>query len=214
MGSLFEQISPREFMKSIVGKSLRSYATVRSHVMETNTTRLATSVHFMAKTRLELCRGSSRRSASTANQSILVYSKKINRDKPSKRILPLAFPTLEIVQKLTAILPCLWKRSSFAVIPRTWEHRYILTTVSGALSGMHPTTADANTKVDGVLRLVDVEADLTQIPLAAFPKKMGADGCLYYRVKFNIEVTCYSAYTKYELVHDGKNYGPVRAEYV
>ena len=79
---------------------------------------------------------------------------------------------------------------------------------------MRPTKVDANTKVDGVLRLVDVKADLSQIPLAAFPKVMGANGRWYYRVKFQIEITCYSAYTKYELIHNGKNYGPVRAEYV
>ena len=65
-----------------------------------------------------------------------------------------------------------------------------------------------------MVQLVDLTADLTQIPLGAFPKAMGADGCLYYKVNFDVEVTCYSAYTTYELVHDGKNYGPVRAEYV
>ena len=65
-----------------------------------------------------------------------------------------------------------------------------------------------------MVQLVHLTADLTQIPIAALPKVMGADGCLYYKVKFKIEVTCYSAYTTYELIHDGKNYGPVRAEYV
>ena len=65
-----------------------------------------------------------------------------------------------------------------------------------------------------MVRLVDLEADLSQIPLAAFPKEMGADGCLYYKFIYTIEITFYSAYTKYELVYDGKNYGPVRAEYV
>ena len=64
-----------------------------------------------------------------------------------------------------------------------------------------------------MVRLVDLK-DLSQIPLAAFPKVMGADGCLYHEIRFNIEITCYSAYTNYELVHDGKKYGPVRADYV
>ena len=69
-------------------------------------------------------------------------------------------------------------------------------------------------KVDGVVPLVDLEADLSQIPRAAFPKVRGADGRFYYKIKYNIEITYYSAYTTYELVHNGKNYGPVRAEYV
>ena len=112
------------------------------------------------------------------------------------------------------VLYLLWGRFSFAAIPRTWEHRCILTTVSEALSGIRPTKADANIKVDGVLRLVDVKADLSQIPLAAFPKVRVADGCLYYIVEFKLEITFYSAYTKYELIYNGKNYGPVRAEYV
>ena len=63
-------------------------------------------------------------------------------------------------------------------------------------------------------QLVEVKADLSLIPLAAFPKVIGADGRSYYVVEFEIEVTTYSAYTKYELIHDGKNYGPVAAEYV
>ena len=79
---------------------------------------------------------------------------------------------------------------------------------------MSPTKADTDTKVDSVLELVDVKADLSQIPLTAFPKVLGANGRSFYKVSYNIEMTCYSAYTKYELVHNGKNYGPVHAEYV
>ena len=63
-------------------------------------------------------------------------------------------------------------------------------------------------------QLVVVKADLSQIPLAAFPKTTGADGRPYYIVDFKIEITYYSAYTKFELIYDGKNYGPVAAEYV
>ena len=65
-----------------------------------------------------------------------------------------------------------------------------------------------------MVQLVNLEADLSQIPLSAIPKVMGTDGCLYYKVNINLEITCYSAYMKYELVHNGKNYGPVRVEYV
>lgn len=63
-------------------------------------------------------------------------------------------------------------------------------------------------------QLVVVKADLSQIPLAAFRKETGADGRPYYIVEFKIEITYYSAYTKFELIYDGKNYGPVAAEYV
>ena len=69
-------------------------------------------------------------------------------------------------------------------------------------------------KVDGLVPLVDLKADFSQIPRSAFPKVRGADGRLYYKLNCNIEITCYSAYTTYELIHNGKNYGPVRAEYV
>ena len=62
--------------------------------------------------------------------------------------------------------------------------------------------------------LVAVKADLRLIPLAAFPKSTGADGHSYYKITFEIEITFYSAYTKYELIYAGKNYGPVAAEYV
>lgn len=65
-----------------------------------------------------------------------------------------------------------------------------------------------------MVRLVDVKADLSLIPLAAFPKVTGADGRSYYIVKLQIEITYYSAYTKFELIHNGMNYGPVAAEYV
>ena len=43
---------------------------------------------------------------------------------------------------------------------------------------------------------------------------MGKDGMLYYKVNFQIQMTCYSAYTKYELIYNGVNYGLVTAEYV
>ena len=50
MGSPFKNISPREFMTSIVGKSSCSFATVRFQVMQTNTKYLAFLIHFLAKT--------------------------------------------------------------------------------------------------------------------------------------------------------------------
>lgn len=67
---------------------------------------------------------------------------------------------------------------------------------------------------DEVVELVRVTADLRRIPTHNFPTTFGKDGLLYYDLKFEIEITYYSAYTKYELIYDGKNYGPVSAEYV
>jgi hypothetical protein len=62
--------------------------------------------------------------------------------------------------------------------------------------------------------LVEITADLSRIPAYRYPQERGADGCLYYVAAFAIEVTYYSAYTKYELIHDGINYGLVASEYV
>lgn len=62
--------------------------------------------------------------------------------------------------------------------------------------------------------LVQVTADLSCIPEYQIPKCMGEDGHYYYKISFDVEVTYFSAYTKYELVYNGVNYGPVAAEYV
>ncbi|MCJ1416839.1 hypothetical protein MMC32_003178 [Xylographa parallela] len=65
-----------------------------------------------------------------------------------------------------------------------------------------------------VKELVRVTADLHVVPLSAFPVSNGKDGQAYYCVCYQIAITYYSASTKYELIHHGKNYGPVTAEQV
>lgn len=65
-----------------------------------------------------------------------------------------------------------------------------------------------------VATLVKVEADFARVPNLALPTQLGHDLKLYYVVEYEIEVTYYSAYTKYELIYDGVNYGAVTAEYV
>ena len=55
---------------------------------------------------------------------------------------------------------------------------------------------------------------MRRIPLRKFRVEKGLDGFLYYECHYEIEITHYSAYTKYELIHDGMNYGSVIAEYV
>lgn len=65
-----------------------------------------------------------------------------------------------------------------------------------------------------VERLATCTADLSLIPLAKFPIVVGADTKRYYKIVFDIEVTYFSAYTKYELIYQGKNYGAISVEYV
>ncbi|KAA6410639.1 MAG: hypothetical protein FRX48_06062 [Lasallia pustulata] len=65
-----------------------------------------------------------------------------------------------------------------------------------------------------VAHLVTLTADLSRVSITKFPKLVGKDGLSYYNVTFQIEITHYSAYTKYELIHNGINYGAINAEYV
>ncbi|KAG8530983.1 uncharacterized protein KY384_004340 [Bacidia gigantensis] len=65
-----------------------------------------------------------------------------------------------------------------------------------------------------VQKLVSVNADLSRISPSLLPTKMGADGAMYYIIKYKIQVTYHSADTVYELIHNDINYGRVKAEYV
>lgn len=67
---------------------------------------------------------------------------------------------------------------------------------------------------ESVTQLVIVEADLSRIPTKMIPQRKGADGKMYYNVHFAIQVTYMSAYTSYELVYAGVNYGHIKSEYV
>lgn len=69
-------------------------------------------------------------------------------------------------------------------------------------------------KKGNVVKLVGLEADLSVVPAVKFPLKRNRFGVPYYEVSFAIEVTFFSAYTKYELIHDNINYGAISAEYV
>lgn len=62
--------------------------------------------------------------------------------------------------------------------------------------------------------MVSLTADLSRVSITEFSTLEGKDGLSYYSVNFQIEITHYSAYTKYELIHKGVNYGAVNAEYV
>ncbi|KAL9099462.1 MAG: hypothetical protein Q9163_005040 [Psora crenata] len=65
-----------------------------------------------------------------------------------------------------------------------------------------------------VSHLVDVKADLKRIPTHKIPVERGHDGRLYYVVRYQIQITHYSANTTYELIYGHVNYGQVTAEWV
>ena len=67
---------------------------------------------------------------------------------------------------------------------------------------------------DSVTQLVKVEADLSRLPEKKIPKMKGADGKVYYKVDYAIQVTYMSAYTTYELIYGRVNYGLITSEYV
>lgn len=67
---------------------------------------------------------------------------------------------------------------------------------------------------EGVTELVKVEADLSRITEKKIPVIKGADAKSYYKIDYVIQITFMSAYTKYELIYGGENYGLVTAEYV
>ncbi|KAI4218635.1 MAG: hypothetical protein LQ349_008631, partial [Xanthoria aureola] len=59
-----------------------------------------------------------------------------------------------------------------------------------------------------------LKVDLSKIPTKNLTKRTGAEGEEYYIIDYAVRVTCYSAETVYELLHNGRNYGRVSAEYV
>lgn len=67
---------------------------------------------------------------------------------------------------------------------------------------------------ESVTELAKVRADLSRIPDKKIPKIKGADGKTYYKLDYAIQVTYMSAYTTYELIYGGMNYGLITSEYV
>lgn len=66
----------------------------------------------------------------------------------------------------------------------------------------------------GVKLVTKLATDLNCILKTSLPQKRGSDGKTYHVINFAIKVTHYSAHTKYELLHQGHNYGQVKAENV
>ena len=61
---------------------------------------------------------------------------------------------------------------------------------------------------------MELNVDLSTVPEESLDRSKGADGELYYRCDYEIEVTHYSASTRYGLVYKGIKYNTVEAEYV
>ncbi len=61
---------------------------------------------------------------------------------------------------------------------------------------------------------MELTVDLSTIPEETLNRDKGKDGNLYYRCDYDVEMTHYSASTRYELVYKGIKYNTVEAEYV
>lgn len=75
-------------------------------------------------------------------------------------------------------------------------------------------TVSLTCRKGNVIELVELTADLSLVPARKFPQRRNQNGIPYYFFTYQIEVTYFSAYTKYELIYDNINYGAVSAEYV
>lgn len=69
----------------------------------------------------------------------------------------------------------------------------------------------STTEVDDLVKL---KADLSYIPESSIEKQYGEDNKQYYYLDWAIEMTTYSASTKYEIEYKGVRYATVTAEYV
>ena len=59
-----------------------------------------------------------------------------------------------------------------------------------------------------------VTFSLPSIPADRVQQVPGADHRYYYKVDFDIEITCYAASTKYTLVYEGEKYDIMVQEHV
>ncbi|KAL8866175.1 MAG: hypothetical protein Q9198_009005 [Flavoplaca austrocitrina] len=88
-------------------------------------------------------------------------------------------------------------------------------TYAGGMSRLFPANKPAtNTHTEGVEVVEVLKVDLSKIPTTNLQKRTGADGEEYYIIDYALRLTCYSAETVFELLHNRRNYGKVSAEYV
>ena len=59
-----------------------------------------------------------------------------------------------------------------------------------------------------------LRADFSHIPTARLNKERGADGRLYYKVYFLVEMTLRSSSLHFSLIHDGDRYETIQVEFL
>ncbi|KAI0437834.1 hypothetical protein F4803DRAFT_570343 [Xylaria telfairii] len=89
------------------------------------------------------------------------------------------------------------------------SQKYSLTIYADETSSKAPIARSSSTQM-----LCRLTADLSPIPEDELEKRLGADGRMHYWVEFDVEAIYHSASTQYTLLHRGKRYDTITAEYV
>jgi len=83
----------------------------------------------------------------------------------------------------------------------------------GRLSVSSCYTANNNVSA-AVKKLLELKAEISSIPLAELNIERGEGGQMWYKLDFDIEMTCMSGSLHFTIVYDGKKYDTVRQEFV
>lgn len=62
-------------------------------------------------------------------------------------------------------------------------------------------------------QIAEVKADFADIPEQSFQQVPGRNGQWFYKIPFEIEMTCYSAKRRFVLVYNGRRYDTVEVHY-
>ncbi|KAI0554889.1 hypothetical protein F4679DRAFT_595406 [Xylaria curta] len=89
------------------------------------------------------------------------------------------------------------------------SQKYPLTIYADEISPKAPISRSGNVRM-----MCRLTADLSPIPENELDKRLGADGRMHYEVEFDVEAIYHSASTQYTLLHKGKRYDTITAEYV
>jgi hypothetical protein len=65
-----------------------------------------------------------------------------------------------------------------------------------------------------VTKLVEFTADFRTIPESLLKQEPGASNQMYYMMRFDIEMICYSDATSFILIYEGAKYDTFTTEYV
>jgi hypothetical protein len=71
-----------------------------------------------------------------------------------------------------------------------------------------------NKPIAEVKKLVELKADVTSIPVAEFNQEPGEHGKMYYKLDFEIDMTCRSGSLKFGIVYKDKSYNTVEQKFV